>query len=324
MKTHKGLILGLTAFVLTAVTSCKKETLKGVQSNDAAEVYLPAAANENGLFSVLDKGTVVVDVATQTVNFAIPVYRGGFLKHEPFTVDVTVDNSKIAGLISSGALPANTVLLNADSYTLNAKDSLVSKDFIVKGAIVPKVKLNKLADYAGKTVALAIKISNPSKYQVNEKMNTVVIYFDVDQLKKGYLRVPVKIVNPAFEDNYTGWVTNAGLGELKSPAGRSGKDLNFWTSKVTNAHVLQTVRNIPNGDYTLSVWYKSAGTNMYVYVNGNLIPLPATTAWTQINVDFAVTDQTAEFGFKAVNATGNFAVWEPWCDMDDFSLVQRL
>lgn len=324
MKIHKGLIFGLTALLAATVPSCKKDTIKGESSNEVVQVYLPAAGNPDGLLSILDKSPVKVDLLSNTVNFSIPIYRGGFISNEPFTVDVSVDDKKVADLIAKGALPANTVLLNASSYLLNTKDSVRADNFIVKGTIVPKLKLDQLMQYAGKTAALAIRISNPSKYTINEQMNTVVMYFDVDKLSKDYLRVPINIVNPGFENGYAGWVTQAGLGELKNAGGMTGKDLNFWTSKVTSAHVLQTVNDLPNGNYTLSAWYKSAGTNMYVYANGKLLLLSPANSWTAVNLDFTVTEKKAEFGFKAIDATGNFSVWEPWCDMDDFTLIRHL
>lgn len=324
MKTHKRLMYGLAALVLTAVLSCKKETINGVKSNDVVEVYFPAAQNVNSLFPVLSQGAVAVNPTARTIGFAVPVYRGGFLEQEDFTVDVTVDDKRVTDLISSGVLPANAVLLKAGDYTLNAKESVTSKNLIMKGAVTPIMKLQDLDKYDGKVAALAVKISNPSKYKINDEQNTVVLYFDVDVLKKNYLTVPVKIVNADFENGYTGWVTSAGLGELKNATGRSGKDLNFWTGAVTNAHVLQTVNNLPNGNYTVTAWYKSAGTNMYIYANGKSKLLTPTTSWTLVTLAFEVTDQKAEFGFKAIGATGNFSVWEPWCDMDDFSVTQHL
>lgn len=325
MKTHKSLMYGLTVLVLTAVLSCKKDTINGVKSNAVVEVYLPAAQNQNGLFPVLSQGKVVVDPIARTIGFTIPVYRGGFLEHESFTVDVSVDDKRVTDLISSGALPANTVLLKAADYTLKPKEEVVSKDLIMKGSIVPTVKLADLDKYDGKIAALAVKISNSSKYKVNDEQNTVVLYFDVDILKKDYLTVPVTIVNPAFENGYAGWVTSTGPGgEFKNPDGRTGKDMNFWTNTVTDAHALQTVNNLPNGNYSVTAWYKSAGTNMYIYANGKSKLLTPTTVWTQVTLAFEVTDKKAEFGFKAIGATGNFSVWEPWCDMDDFSVTQHL
>ncbi|ALL06949.1 hypothetical protein AQ505_16515 [Pedobacter sp. PACM 27299] len=324
MKIHKNISYGFVLLAMSAVLSCKKQTIIGVKSNEVVAVYFPAAQNPNGLFPILSKGSLSIDPIARTVGLTIPIYRGGFLEQETFTVDIAVDNRQITSLISSGALPVNTVPLDGADYTLDPKVSVSSKDMIMKGAAVPVLKLDRLDKYAGKTIALGVQMTNPSKYKLNEEQNTVVVYLDVDVLKRDYLTIPLKVINAGFENGYEGWVTSAGEAELKNANGRTGKDLNFWTGKVTSGHVLQTINNLPNGNYTVSAWYKSAGTNMFIYANGKSKLLSATTTWTPISLDFQVAEKKAEFGFKAIGATGNFSVWEPWCDMDDFTVIQNL
>lgn len=317
-------IIGLSCLAVLAITSCKKDKIDEYAADQISKVYMPWAVGTKGYFSVLDSGKIVVDTSKNTVNVPVPVRRGGFVNTDQSIVDVSFDDQKVNALIQDGTLPANTVLLPSDCYTLESKDTVIMKDFAMKGTVTPKIKLDKLPAYAGKKVAIAVKISNSSKYDINADQNTVVLFIDVDRLVASYLMIPIAIVNPGFENNYNGWITVAGAAELKNTTGRTGKDLNFWSSSVTSGSVLQSFSNLRNGNYTLSAWYKSAGTGMFMVANDVQVALTPQGNWTKISIDFTVTDHTAQIGFQAVNAGGNFGAWEPWCDMDDFTLTLKL
>ncbi len=181
MKTYSSSILKLSAgLLLTMSLSCKQEFLEGPKTTESVKVYLPQAEKPNGLVAALSDSKYVVDTVTKTANFAVPVYRGGESGFDPLTVDVAVDNSAIAGLIASGALPANTVILTSADFTMDTKDSVVLDNHIMKGNIVPKIKIAEMSKYGGKTVALGIKIANSSKQEVNTAMDKVIIYFSAD------------------------------------------------------------------------------------------------------------------------------------------------
>jgi hypothetical protein len=181
MKTQASSILKLSAgLLITVALSCKQEFLQGPKTTAASMVYLPQAEKPNGLVAAMTDTKYSVDTTTNTANFLVPVYRGGESGFDPLTVDVAVDNSAIAGLVSSGSLPANTVILTAADFTIAAKDSVALDNHIMKGNIVPKIKIAEMGKYSGKTVAMGIKISNSSKQQVNADMDKVVIYFSAD------------------------------------------------------------------------------------------------------------------------------------------------
>lgn len=183
MKTHASTILKLSVcFMLTMVLSCKQEYLQGPKTTETVKVYLPQAEKPNGLVAALNDSKLAVDTIAHTANFAIPVYRGGESGFDPLTVDVSVDNSNIAALVTSGALPANTIPMDPADFTLATKDSVVFDNNIMKGNIVPKIKIANLDKYSGKVLALGVKISNSSKQEINADMNKVVIYFDADAL----------------------------------------------------------------------------------------------------------------------------------------------
>jgi hypothetical protein len=175
-------ILKSLALVTLVFAACKQETIEGMKATETVKVYFPDAEKPSGLIEAISKTNMVVDPVTNTVNFPVPVYRGGFYDLSSFTVDAAVDNSAINALITSGDLPANTVILNPDSYAITQKDTVKKDNNILKGLVTTMVKKDKLKDYAGKVVALGLKISNPSKYEINENLNKVIIYFSVDDL----------------------------------------------------------------------------------------------------------------------------------------------
>jgi hypothetical protein len=182
MRTYVSSILKLSACLVLAIASCKQEYLEGIKSNPAVKVYLPGAEKTNGLIDGLVDGNLSIDSTANTADFSIAVYRGGESNFESLTVDVAADNTAIAGLIQSGGLPANTVTLDPADYVLAPKDSVVLDNHIMKGNIVPKIKIASLSKYAGKTAALGIKISNSSKQEINANLSKVVIFFNTDEL----------------------------------------------------------------------------------------------------------------------------------------------
>ena len=175
-------ILRSLAVGLLVLAACKQENIQGIKTTEAVNVYFPDAEKPNGLIEAISKTNMVVDTIAQTVNFPVPVYRGGFSDLQSFTIDASVDNSAIAALIQSGALPANTVVLTPDSYTITQKDSLKKDNNILKGAVTAMVKKASLNSYAGKVVALGLKISNPSMHEINTDLSKVIIYFSIDDL----------------------------------------------------------------------------------------------------------------------------------------------
>nr|WP_294899452.1 hypothetical protein [uncultured Pedobacter sp.] len=175
-------ILKSLVVVLLVLAACKQETIQGIKATETVKVYFPDAEKPNGLLEAITQTNMVVDSVAQTVNFPVPIYRGGFYDLKSFTVDASVDNSAISALIQAGTLPANTVVLSPDSYTITQKDSLKTDNNILKGAVTAMVKKSSLSGYAGKVVALGLKIANPSMYEINADLSKVIIYFNVDDL----------------------------------------------------------------------------------------------------------------------------------------------
>jgi len=188
MKIVKYLVLVILFLLSVSHYSCKKEVWYGKVSNDTVRVYLPWSQGSNTIFSVMDSNYVKIDTVkkkiTQVVNVPIPVLRWGFLTPQTFTVDVSVDNTKLQSLITSGVLPvATTVVLPPDYFIVAPKDTLTNVQDENRGAIKLQLKYASIKTlYAGQKVAVGIKISNPTKYLLNNNQSSCVVLIDVDEL----------------------------------------------------------------------------------------------------------------------------------------------
>lgn len=275
MKTIK--YLAMVLMLLTTI-SCKDE-IYGVVTQEKVKVYLPWAQGESHLYSVLDSGTVLIDTIFNTVNFPIPVLRGGFMKNETFTVNTSKDDANVNSLLASGALPDTVMLLPSDRYTLDAQTKLTDSAFQNRGTVMPMLKIANLNDFSGKTIAIGIKISDASKFGINENQNRVVILIDVDKLVQNYLKIEVTakyLKNPGDpfkrKDSSTGrwgllkdWDTSVEfINQAGNTAGSFVNDdggllalesTNWDAAGVTNGKISQTV-TLSEGSYSFELLFK--------------------------------------------------------------------
>ena len=133
------------------------------------------------------------------------------------------------------------------------------------------------------------------------------------------------IQNPSFEQNGTeGWTVESLNSQSNSSfTKKSGSTyLEKWVgsgNSVGNASLSQTLKNVPNGKYKLTVAaqnYSQSSTSTrnkgaYIYAGDQ-----QTTVYTpnDYSVSFTSIAGEVEIGFKAVNATGN------WLAVDNFRL----
>ncbi len=260
MKLHKYSISKLFACLLMISSACKQETIEGGKAtgNEPYKVYFLNGENK-GIINGIQETKLVIDAAAKTANFPVPIFRGGQAGSEPFTVDVAVDNTTIAGLVQSGDLPANTVVLDAGSYTLSEKDTLSVEHDMMKGNALLKIKIESLGQYAGRNVAIGLKITGTTRYTINENMNKVVLYFNVNEIA-GLIHFPaagsndgkINVLSSGYTVNHT-----ANTVELPVPVEREGfANLGAFTVDVitdnsTIAGLIQSGK-LPSNTITLS------------------------------------------------------------------------
>ncbi len=135
--------------------------------------------------------------------------------------------------------------------------------------------------------------------------------------------VTTYIVNPSFENSTNGWVSeNLSAQSNSSFTKKAGSYyLEKWTASgsVGNGYVKQTIKNIPNGIYKMTVAAQNytqtstskKNTGAYVYAGDQkeIVYTPG-----DYSVKFTSIAGEVEIGFVAENATGN------WIAVDNFRL----
>ncbi|MCU4166590.1 T9SS type A sorting domain-containing protein [Carboxylicivirga caseinilyticus] len=172
------------------------------------------------------------------------------------------------------------------------------------------------------------------KQAVEDLENAIFDYKLLNATASNPLDLTGYIVNNSFEDNFEGWVNN-GL-YTQSNTVFTGKDgslyIERWVdrgSKVPDVDVSQTLTNLPNGAYVLTVatgniQQLASGstqnnssipqTGVFIYAGDNKT---AVDTLKDRSVSFAVFNGEVEIGYKAENATGN------WVTCDNFRLLYK-
>jgi hypothetical protein len=125
-------------------------------------------------------------------------------------------------------------------------------------------------------------------------------------------------LNPSFEADRisvttpVGWTATNGTNSNDRHTGR-------WSFQVgSNGSLAQTLTELPNGTYTLSVWTKSSGAGAELYVKNHGGPeqtavIPAGTSWVEVTLSgISVSNGEAEIGITSGGAT---------VKADDFTLI---
>lgn len=159
------------------------------ESLPSAKIYIPAAVNR----VVIPSASAVyrIDSVAGKIYIPIGVGRSGLQSKEAFTVKVAVDNDTINQLIADGILNDVTVF-TPDMYSLPGSYTVeANKD---GGELELAIDVAKVSPMMDKTLALAVRISDPSKYSINNSLSTVVITFNYANI----------FGDPSFIDDYNG------------------------------------------------------------------------------------------------------------------------
>jgi hypothetical protein len=142
-------------------------------------------------------------------------------------------------------------------------------------------------------------------------------------------------LNPNFEADrvaqasVAGWTSSGTAGAFGNSSGTHNPGRFFYhhySASAFNAFTNQVTTGLPNGTYTLNVWYRSSGgqpTARFFVRNfgGTEIQYSLTTAksaWTQATIsNIVVTNGQADIGLYTVGNAGQ------WVDMDDWSLTKN-
>lgn len=151
-----------------------------------AKVYMPQASMLNGgidnnypvpLNNNPATNNYEIDESSNTLLIVLGVYRSGLQALKAYKVKIHIDAQRTGEIVSS---TNRGVELPADTYSIPEEVSV--KDGERQAIFYLSVDLNKLITdyptYSNKKLCLAVSISEPSKYELNEKLSTTNVIID--------------------------------------------------------------------------------------------------------------------------------------------------
>lgn len=288
----------LLAAVLTGtiVSSCEKAASE--KDYGFSKIFMPQAIFKSGGTSInypVPSGTdsstynYQVDTKEKKLNVILGATLSG-VNSEGFTVDIKVDNDTIQQLFATNVLdPALYKLLPASMYSLPTTLTVAKGELSGTFNLSVDIPQLKLDQYIGKFLVLAVKLANPSKYELNGAQSTTIVIIDVNALVIGpavnitstYILNPgspfiASAMNGSRWGTLKDWKANAaalshgGVGGFSSDGDGATMDLESgWGSPlIANGKIYQTV-NLPAGTYAFDpsggAW-KWQGTKDAAYV----------------------------------------------------------
>lgn len=184
----------VTGFLLMAavLTSCEK----GDSTRDfgLTAIYMPQSL-QSGHTSLnylvpsgLDANTYnyIIDSANNRLAVILGVSRSGKQAPEAYSVSVAANPDTIIAAIANGTIQVDpdknktVVLLPDKEYSLPQRVTVPAGQYATTFYL--SIDINALKGYAGKKVALAVYLSNPTKYPLNTANSETIIIIDVDAL----------------------------------------------------------------------------------------------------------------------------------------------
>ena len=174
----------LLVCLATSFSSCGEDDNEKEWGN--AKVYIPQAAILNGgidthypvpLNNNASTQNYSLDEVSNTLKIVLGVYRSGLQALESFSVKVAADQAATTAALAD---IAKGVELPQEVYSL--PEEVVVKNGERESIFYLQVDLNKLISdyplYNKNKMALVVSISDPTKYELNEKLAKVTVIID--------------------------------------------------------------------------------------------------------------------------------------------------
>lgn len=191
MKNISKLFLsfGLFTGMVVSFVACKKADSE--ISYGIAKIYMPQAINLSAginnnypVPSGTDSTTYnyKIDVANKKLNVILGTSLSGEDVFIGYTVDVKVNTDTVNQLIANKTLDASTLLMPSSMYSLPAQVSVPAG---VRGnTFYLSIDISQLKSlqYVGKKLALAVALSNPTVYPLQQSISTTIVIVNVASL----------------------------------------------------------------------------------------------------------------------------------------------
>lgn len=189
--------------LITVLSIAVMFSLAGCNKNDNNHfafgynyVYMPQALQSGGInlnYLVPNPNDVnvttqnyMIDTAGNRLDIILGVSRSGMQTGSTFTVTINTNPDTINEAIASNLLQVSpdqndsVVLLPDKAYTLPSTVSVPAGQ--TSATFFLSVDIDQLKALDGKKAALAVNISNPTKYKLNKTQSETIIIIDVNAL----------------------------------------------------------------------------------------------------------------------------------------------
>jgi hypothetical protein len=172
------------AFVAGSLFAISCEKSVSDQDFGSTSIYMPQATVSGGMYNVpagRDSSSFNYDIEGGKVNIMLGVYRSGKSAAQAYSVNVVANADTINTLIASNALdPNTTVVLPSAMFTMPS--TVAVKDGDNKATFYLSVDKAQLKNYAGKKLAIGVKLTNPSKYTLHSTLSSAIVVINVDAI----------------------------------------------------------------------------------------------------------------------------------------------
>lgn len=184
MKPYKILSLcTLGLFFLYSLVSCEKSD--GELDYGYENIYIPQSLLTGSDLNYkipagLDSASRNYKLENNKVNIILGILKSGTKTTKPFTVDLINRQDTVTSILSRNLI-SNGVVLPETMYTVPDKIDVAAGKSGQTFYLSVDANLLK-ANYAGKKAVAAFELTNPSRYNLNQKNNKVVVIIDVNAL----------------------------------------------------------------------------------------------------------------------------------------------
>ncbi|MCW3089409.1 MAG: hypothetical protein JWP81_478 [Ferruginibacter sp.] len=273
-------ILFVLIFFSAALVSCRKDDSK--KEFGFSKIFMPQAIVKSG--GIDNNYPVPSGTDTSTYNYFVDkannklrIILGTSLsgpESGAYSVDITVNTDTVQKLLSNGTLnPSLYLAMPVAMYTLPAKLDVAQGSKAGTFQLSLDITQLKSAAYVGKFLVLAVKIANPTQYEINSGLSTTIVMVDVNKLVIGaavnitnYLKNPGgPFVANGFMSgstrwgNLKDWTANAaakshgGFGGFNSDnSGTMDMECGWGSAQILNGKIYQTI-TLPAGTYAFDL-----------------------------------------------------------------------
>jgi len=187
MRLRLTYILSIISLILIFM-SCGKSA--GSLDYGFGYIYMPQSiqSGTSGILynvpSGMDSATYnyTIDTPGNKLNIVLGVLRSGKMQNDAYSVSIGTNADTVNAAIANGSLSdaGDVVLLPGAAYTLPSSVSVPSGQY--QSTFYLSVDISQLKMLSGKKAALAVNISNPTKYQLDSTNTETIVLIDVDAL----------------------------------------------------------------------------------------------------------------------------------------------